>query len=101
MCNGVSPEAAVCRHVNKVANSKRKRNHQNTLLWRRRALPEALRRGRERAFHLALKFTAISVSEVELMHFINIKMEAVVSYWLNLYEHITQKMGRKINTTGK
>lgn len=57
--------------------------------------------GRERAFHLALKFTAISVSEVELMHFINIKMEAVVSYCLNLYEHITQKMGRNINTTGK
>lgn len=35
--------------------------------------------GREHAFHLALKFTAISVSEVELMHFINIKMEAVMS----------------------
>lgn len=78
MCNGESPEAAVCRHVNKVANSQRKMNHQNAPLWRRRALPEALRR--ERAFHLALKFTAISVSEVELMHFINIKPEAVVSY---------------------
>lgn len=36
--------------------------------------------------HLALKFTAISVSEVELMHFINIKMEAVVSYMKTLHK---------------
>lgn len=42
--------------------------------------------GRECAFHLALKFTAISVSEVELMHFINIKMEAVVSYMKTLHK---------------
>lgn len=26
-------------------------------------------------------------------------MEAAVSYWLNLYEHITQQTGRGINRT--
>lgn len=53
---------------------------------------EARRRARRLAPACAWK--------VELMHFVNSKMEAAASSWLNLYEHITQQTGQQISRTG-
>lgn len=66
----------------------------------RRALPEARQRGgRALPWFFFFEVHQRLCLKVELTHFINNKMEAAVSYWLNLYEDITHQTGPQINIT--